>query len=408
MSNVHKYPLFMIPFSPPRIDQETIDEVVDTLQSGWITTGPKTLKFEEELSIYCGNKDTVCLNSATAGLQLMLHWYGVKRGDEVIVPAYTYCATGNVVNHFGAKLILVDINAEDFNISLKKIEEAITSKTKVIMPVDIGGLPCDYDAINKLVERKKSLFVPTSENQEKLGRILILSDAAHSFGASYNGKKAGSLTDVSVFSFHAVKNLSTAEGGAVALNLPEPFNNEDIKKELKVKSLHGQSKDAFSKMQVGAWRYDVVESGFKCNMTDIQSAIGLVELRRYQSNLDRRKSIFDIYNRRFESYSWAKQPINKTNEKESSYHLYMLRINRATEEQRDLIITKISEKNIAVNVHFLPLPMLTAFKDHDINNYPEAYNQYSNEISLPVYYNLTDEQANQVADAVIEAVEHVL
>ncbi len=398
----------MIPFSPPRIDQETIDEVVDTLQSGWITTGPKTLKFEEEITTYCGNKDTVCLNSATAGLQLMLHWYGVKRGDEVIVPAYTYCATGNVVNHFGAKLILVDINAEDFNISIKRIEEAITSKTKVIMPVDIGGLPCDYKMINELVERKRELFVPTSENQEKLGRIMVLSDAAHSFGASYNGKKAGSLTDVSVFSFHAVKNLSTAEGGAVALNLPEPFDNEMIKKELKVKSLHGQSKDAFSKMQVGAWRYDVVESGFKCNMTDIQSAIGLVELRRYQSNLDRRKSIFDLYNKRFESYNWAKQPISITEEKESSYHLYMLRINGATEEQRDLIITKISEKNIAVNVHFLPLPMLTAFKDHDITNYPEAYHQYSNEISLPVYYNLTDDQAHQVADAVIEAVENVL
>lgn len=398
----------MIPFSPPRIDQETIDEVVDTLQSGWITTGPKTLKFEEELTTYCGNKDTVCLNSATAGLQLMLHWYGVKRGDEVIVPAYTYCATGNVVNHFGAKLILVDINAEDFNISIKRIEEAITSKTKVIMPVDIGGLPCDYKMINELVERKRELFVPTSENQEKLGRIMVLSDAAHSFGASYNGKKAGSLTDVSVFSFHAVKNLSTAEGGAVALNLPEPFDNETIKKELKVKSLHGQSKDAFSKMQVGAWRYDVVESGFKCNMTDIQSAIGLVELRRYQSNLDRRKSIFDLYNKRFESYNWTKQPISITEEKESSYHLYMLRINGATEEQRDLIITKISEKNIAVNVHFLPLPMLTAFKDHDITNYPEAYHQYSNEISLPVYYNLTDDQAHQVTDAVIEAVESVL
>lgn len=398
----------MIPFSPPRIDQETINEVIDTLQSGWITTGPKTLKFEEELTAYCGNQATVCLNSATAGLQLMLHWYGVKRGDEVIVPAYTYCATGNVVNHFGAKLILVDINEEDFNISIKKIEEAITAKTKVIMPVDIGGLTCDYDKINELVERKKGIFNATSENQEKLGRIMVLSDAAHSFGASFNDKRAGSLTDVSVFSFHAVKNLSTAEGGAVALNLPAPFDNESIKKELKVKSLHGQSKDAFSKMQVGAWRYDVVESGFKCNMTDIQSAIGLVELRRYQSNLDRRKSIFDQYNKRFEAYSWAKLPISKTKEKESSYHLYMLRVNEATEEQRDLIINKISEKNIAVNVHFLPLPMLTAFKDHNITNYPEAYNQYQKEISLPVYYNLTDDQVNQVADAVIEAVESVM
>jgi dTDP-4-amino-4,6-dideoxygalactose transaminase len=398
----------MIPFSPPRIDQKVIDEVVDTLKSGWITTGPKTMRFENELTEYCGNKATVCVNSATAGLQLILNLFGVKEGDEVIVPAYTYCATGNVVKHSGAKLVLVDVNNDDFNINLENIKKAITKKTKVIMPVDIGGLPCDYTELNNLVNSPevKALFSSNTPFQEKLGRILILSDAAHSIGASLNNKKTGSLTDVSVFSFHAVKNLSTAEGGAIALNLPDNFNNEEIRKALKTKSLHGQSKDALSKMKIGAWRYDVIESGFKCNMTDIQASMGLVELGRYQENLDRRKEITDIYSETFNKKEWAITPQFVTTDKVSSYHLYMLRIKNITEATRDQIIADISENQVAVNVHFQPLPLLTAFKsEFNIDDYPVAFNNYACEISLPVYYNLTNEQAKTVVETVVASVE---
>lgn len=398
----------MIPFSPPRIDDKVIDEVVDTLKSGWITTGPKTMRFEDEITAYCGNKATVCLSSATAGLQLILSLFGVREGDEVIVPAYTYCATGNVVNHSGAKLVLVDVNEDDFNINIQNIKNAITKNTKVIMPVDIGGLPCDYKAIHELINSPeiKSLFTPNNELQEKLGRILILSDSAHSFGGSTNGVMAGALTDVSVFSFHAVKNLSTAEGGAIALNLPDDFDNEDLRRQLKTKSLHGQSKDALSKMKAGGWKYDVIESGFKCNMTDILAAIGLVELGRYEENLARRKEITEIYNEAFSQKEWALTPNFTPDGKVSSYHLYMLRIKNITEEIRDKIIIEISENQVAVNVHFQPLPLLTAFKnDFNISDYPVAFNNYACEISLPVYFNLTNEQAKTVIDTVIKAVE---
>lgn len=398
----------MIPFSPPRIDDKVIDEVVDTLKSGWITTGPKTMRFEDEITAYCGNKATVCLNSATAGLQLILSLFGIKEGDEVIVPAYTYCATGNVVNHSGAKLVLVDVNEDDFNINIQNIKKAITKNTKVIMPVDIGGLPCDYKSIHEIINSPeiKSLFTPNNELQEKLGRILILSDSAHSFGGSTNGVMAGALTDVSVFSFHAVKNLSTAEGGAIALNLPDGFDNEDLRKQLKTKSLHGQNKDALSKMKVGGWKYDVIESGFKCNMTDIQAAMGLVELNRYQENINRRKEITEIYNEAFSQKNWALTPNFTPNNKISSYHLYMLRINNITEETRDKIIAEISENQVAVNVHFQPLPLLTAFKNNfNISDYPVAFNNYACEISLPVYFNLTNEQAKTVIDTVVKAVE---
>lgn len=398
----------MIPFSPPRIDDKVIDEVVDTLKSGWITTGPKTMRFEDEITAYCGNKATVCLSSATAGLQLILSLFGIKEGDEVIVPAYTYCATGNVVNHSGAKLVLVDVNEDDFNINIQNIKKAITKNTKVIMPVDIGGLPCDYKAIHELINSPeiKSLFTPNNELQEKLGRILILSDSAHSFGGSTNGVMAGALTDVSVFSFHAVKNLSTAEGGAIALNLPDGFDDEDLRKQLKTKSLHGQSKDALSKMKAGGWKYDVIESGFKCNMTDIQASIGLVELARYKENLARRKEITEIYNEAFSQKKWALTPNFTPDDRISSYHLYMLRIKNITEEIRDKIILEISENQVAVNVHFQPLPLLTAFKsDFNISDYPVAFNNYACEISLPVYFNLTNEQAKTVIDTVIKAVE---
>jgi dTDP-4-amino-4,6-dideoxygalactose transaminase len=400
----------MIPFSPPRIDQQIIDEVIDTLQSGWITTGPKTLKFENELSKYCGNPATVCVSAATPGIQLLLSWMGIGEGDEVIVPAYTYCATANVVVHSGAKLIMVDVNEEDFNINVKKIKEVITERTKIIMPVDIAGLPCDYNEIYELINSPEvnKLFTPRNDIQKQLGRIAVVSDSAHSIGALYHGKRAGSLADVSVFSFHAVKNLSTAEGGAIALNMPKPFDNEELRKKLKTMSLHGQSKDAFSKMQLGAWRYDVVESGFKCNMTDIQASMGLVELARYEGNLARRREIMTRYNEAFSAYSWAKTPVFEQKNKTGSFHLYLFRIEGITETQRDLIIHEISEKQVAVNVHYLPIPMLTAFKStYDISHYPQTYLNYACEISLPVYYTLTNEQIDIVTKTVIESVEKI-
>jgi len=402
----------MLPFSPPHIDQKIIDEVIDTLKSGWITTGPKTKLFEKKLTAYCGNKATLCLNSATAGLEIMLRWFGVKEGDEVILPSYTYSATANVVIHCGAKPVFVDV-ADDFNIDVEQVRKAITPKTKVIMPVDFAGYPCDYEQLNAIVNdaEVKKHFNPQSENQQKLGRILILSDAAHSFGARYQGKVAGSLTDISVFSFHAVKNLTTAEGGAVALNLPAPFDNEEEYKLLCVKTLHGQNKDALAKTRPGNWRYDIVEAGYKMNMTDIMASIGLVELERYDSLiLPKRKSIFDQYSAAFAQHDWAIIPEYETGAKKSSYHLYPLRIKNVTEAQRDDIIARIFEKQVSVNVHFIPVPMMSFYvgKGYDIKNYPNCFALYANEISLPVYMNLSTEQVNLVIDAVINSVNEVI
>jgi dTDP-4-amino-4,6-dideoxygalactose transaminase len=404
----------MIPFSPPRMDQHIVDAVSEVLLSGWITTGPKTKEFENQLSDYVGCRKTICLNSATAGMELVLRWFGVQAGDEVIIPAYTYCATANVVMHCGATPIMVDINPNDFNISLQRIKERITAKTKVIIPVDIAGFPCDYDEIYRLIneEQVKMLFSPRNAHQERLGRILIMADAAHSIGSSYKGKMHGSVTDITVFSFHAVKNLTTSEGGAVCMNLPESFDVEEIYTSLNRKSLHGQSKDALAKVKAGGgnWRYDVIEPGYKCNMMDIQAAIGLIELGRYESNLSRRKEIFSRYEAGFVNQSWAIRPIFKTEEKESSYHLYMLRIKDATEGQRDEIINRIFDKQVSVNVHFQPLPLLTAYKSigYKMDNYPVAFDNYKNEISLPVYFNLTDDQLDTVVKAVCEAVNEVL
>jgi dTDP-4-amino-4,6-dideoxygalactose transaminase len=392
------------------MDQKIIDEVVDTLKSGWITTGPKVKKFEEALTKYGGHQSTLCVNSASAGLELMLRWFGVKEGDEVIVPAYTYSATANVVVHCGARPVMVDIGS-DFNISVKNIEKAITKNTKAIMPVDLGGFPCDYDEINALVRRPDILsqFHPTTNEQKQLGRILVLSDAAHSIGAVYKGKKIGSLTDITVYSFHAVKNLTTAEGGAVCLNLPEPFDNSAIQQYLKVKSLHGQTKDAFSKTQLGGWRYDIIEPGYKFNMTDIQAAMGLVELARYDSDmLVRRKQIFDSYSEAFSRKEWAQIPVYEMDEKKSSYHAYLLRIKNITESRRDQIIQKIFESGVAVNVHFIPLPMMTYYKTkgYNIEDYPMTYNNYSREISLPVYYDLSDGMLEEVIQSIVNSVEN--
>ncbi len=401
----------MIPFSPPRIDQKIIDEVVAALQSGWITTGPRTKKFEKQIAEYTGVEKVLCLNSATAGLEIMLRWFGVKEGDEVILPAYTYSATANVVIHCGAKPVLVDVNANDFNISLQRIADAINSKTKVIMPVDIGGFPCDYESIMNLAKGSSALFKASNDVQQKLGRILVLSDTAHSIGALYNGKKVGGDVDASVFSFHAVKNLTTAEGGAVCLNLPAPLNNEEIYQALNIKALHGQNKDALAKMQKGSWEYDVVEAGYKWNMPDILAAIGLVELERYDSEtLPRRKEIFDQYLVNFSNKDWAQLPVYKTDNSESSYHLFLLRIKNISEQQRNKIIQLISEKDVSVNVHFKPLPLLSFYKSlgYKMEDYPIAFDNYSREISLPVYFNLTGEQVDFVSNTVIESVEKVL
>ena len=402
----------MIPFSPPRIDQRVIDEVTAALTSGWITTGPRTKLFEQQLTEYCGNKCTVAVSSWTAGMELLLRWWGIGEGDEVIVPAITYCASANVIVHTGAKPVMVDLNADDFNLSIAAIKKAITPRTKAIMPVDLAGFPCDYDAIFALVNDPEinKLFHANSPNQEKLGRILIAADAAHSFGATYKGKKSGSLADVTCFSFHAVKNLTTAEGGTMSINLPDQFDHEEIYKVLCMKMLHGQSKDALAKSQKGNWRYDVIEPGYKCNMTDIQAAIGLVELARFQENIDRRKTICLAYNEGLSSEKWALLPVLKDEKRETCYHLYQLRIAGASEPQRDEIMQAIFDQDVSVNVHFQPLPLLTAYKNlgYKMEDYPEAWNKYANEITLPVYFDLTDEQVQIVITAVKNAVKQVI
>ena len=344
----------MIPFSPPRIDEKVLKEVNEALMSGWITTGPRTKLFEKKISDYCGCKTTVAVSSWTMGMEVFLRWWGIGPGDEIIIPVYTYCASANVVLHTGAKAVMVDVSKDDFNIAIDKIEAAITSKTKVIMPVDISGFPCDYNEILNLANKHKEVFTPNNTKQSKLGRILIASDAAHSFGALYFGKRSGSLADVTCFSFHAVKNLTTAEGGAVCFNLPDDFDHDEIYKDFVTITLHGQSKDALAKSKKGGWKYDVLVPGYKCNMTDIQAAIGLVELDRYQENLERRKEIFNAYDAAFSKKSWAILPIHEHSEKTSSYHLYLLRIKNISEDQRDEIIQEIFNNDVAVNVHFSP------------------------------------------------------
>lgn len=396
--------MIKVPFSPPRMDQKIADEVVATLYSGWITTGPRTRKLEENLAEYIHVPEVVCLGSATAGMELALRWFGVREGDEVIVPVYTYCATANVVLHCGAKVVFCDVS-DDFNIDIDLVESLITDKTKVIMPVDIGGMPCDYNELNALVRRSDIVekFTPNSEEQNQLGRILLLADAAHSVGAKYDGKMSGSLADISTFSFHAVKNLVTAEGGSVCLNLPEPFKNQEIAKSLKRNSLHGQSKDALEKTKVGGWRYDIMEPGYKCNMTDLQAAIGLIELERYESDmLVKRREIFKKYDSLLSDFDWANTPEYHTEKKLSSFHIYMLRIDGVTENQRDVMMDKIAEQQVAVNVHFQPLPLFTAYKNlgYSIDDFPEAFKQYSQEITLPVFYDITDEQIEAVVSAV--------
>lgn len=396
-----------IPFSPPYIDDSVVAEVVDSLRSGWITTGPKAKALEAEIKKLCGAQEVLCVNSWTSGAILMLRWLGVKAGDEVIVPAYTYSATALAVLHAGATPVMVD-SGKDFNISVEGIRKAITSRTKAVLPVDIGGFPCDYEAINALVEepRIKAMFEASSPVQEKLGRILVMSDAAHSLGARYsNGKRTGCETDVAVFSLHAVKNVTTAEGGAICLNLPAPFDNGQLYKELRIMSLNGQTKDAFTKTQAGAWRYDIVGLGMKCNMADVNAAIGLAQIRQYDKLLAERKRVFETYRKGFADCPWAVYPPSIQGGRESSYHLYALRIKDFDERRRDEMINRISQKDVAVNVHFVPMPMFTFFKGlgYRIEDYPQAYKNYSCEISLPVYPQLTDEQIEYILQVVKEA-----
>ena len=401
----------MIPFSPPRIDQKICDEVVAALKSGWITTGPRTKLFEKKITEYCGNKNTLCLNSATAGLEVLLRWFGVGAGDEVILPAYTYSATANVVIHCGARPVFVDVKADDFNIDPAAVEKAITAKTKVIMPVDFGGMPCDYAELHQVLERQKQQFVAGNDLQKMLGRILILSDAAHSFGASTNGQKTGSLTDVSVFSFHAVKNLTTAEGGAVALNLPAPFDNEAIYRKLCVTTLHGQNKDALAKTQKGNWKYDIVEAGYKCNMTDLTAAIGLVELERYENDtLPKRKHLVELYSGLLGNDTRFQLPVFETATKKSCFHLYPLRIHGITEAQRDAIMQEIFNQDVSVNVHFIPVPAMSFYKNmgYNVADYKTTLDNFCREISLPVFYDMTDDQVRTVVKVVVDALNKVV
>jgi dTDP-4-amino-4,6-dideoxygalactose transaminase len=401
-----------IPFSPPFVDEDVINEVVDSLKSGWITTGPKVNALEQEICKLTKVPRTVCVNSWTSGAILVLKWFGIKPGDEIILPAYTYSATALAVLHCGAKPVMVDVTG-DFNIDVKLIENAVTSKTKIIMPVDIAGWPCNYDEIMSLVEKSsiKNLFLAESAKQRRLGRILVLSDAAHSIGAVYKAKSTGLLADITIFSFHAVKNITTAEGGAICINLPNQFDIEAEYKIMKLYTLNGQNKDAFTKSQAGSWKYDILFEGLKVNLPDLNAAVGLAQIRKYKSYLLlERRRIALRYESFFSKYSFFQPPMLKDENREASYHIYALRINNILEWQRDKIIEIISQTGISVNVHFIPMPLLTLFKNlgYNINDYPIAYDNYSREISLPIYPQLTNEQIDYICDAVLLAYKNVL
>lgn len=400
-----------IPFSPPYIDDDVINEVTDSLRSGWITTGPKVKALEEEVCKLSGARRALGVNSWTSGAILVLRWLGLQPGDEVIVPAYTYSATALAVLWAGGKPVMVD-SGEDFNISVEAIRRAITPRTRAILPVDIAGFPCDYDAIMSLVSEPevKAMFSPTSDVQRQLGRIIVVSDSAHSIGAHYNGKRSGSETDIAIFSLHAVKNVTTAEGGIICLNMPEPFDNDKLYADMRLFSLNCQTKDAFTKSKAGGWRYDIIGQGMKCNLADVNAAIGLAQIRKYEGLLKERKRVFTRYNDALKQYDWALTPPAVTPGKESSYHVYALRIKDVTEQQRDEIIQEIAKSEVAVNVHFVPMPMLTLFREkgYDIKDYPQAYRNYAHEISLPIYPQLTDEQADFVIRTVVEAHNKVM
>ena len=394
-----------IRFSPPDVGEAEIEEVVEAIRSGWITTGPKTKKFEQEITNLCNTDRTVCLNSSTASMEMTLRMLGIGQGDEVITSAYTYTASCSVICHVGATPVLVDINSDNFEMDYNKLESAITSKTKAIIPVDISGVMCDYDRISKVVESKKDIFEPTSDMQKKLGKIAIIADSSHAIGAMRNGKMAGEYADFTCFSFHAVKNLTTAEGGAVTWKKNENFDSDEVYKKYQLLSLHGQTKDAFHKNQLGAWEYDIVEPAYKCNMTDIMAGIGLAQIKRYPGLVKRRHEIIKLYEEKLKGHKvkLLEHCNDKTNSK-SSGHLFIVRIDGIDESIRNEIIVKMAERGIATNVHYKPLPMLTAYKNlgFDIKDYPNSYNFYKCEITLPLYSLLTDEEANYVIDNFVE------
>lgn len=395
-----------IPFSPPDISESEIQEVISALKSGWITTGPKTKEFERQIKEYIGADGCACLNSATAAMELTLRLLGVGPGDEVITSAYTYTATASVINHVGAKIVFVDTAKDSFEMDYDKLAEAITDKTKVIMPVDIAGKLCDYDRIYDVINSKISLFKPKTKLQSSIGRIAVLADSAHGFGAEKNGIKSGNFADFTSFSFHAVKNLTTAEGGAVVWKSIEGIDDDWIYNQYMLASLHGQSKDALAKTKLGAWEYDILYPAYKCNMTDINAAIGLRQLERYEGLLARRREIIEKYNEAFNKIGLLPLKHFDDNSK-SSGHLYLLRIPDFKVEDRNRLITKLAEKGIATNVHYKPLPMMTAYKDlgFNINDYPNAYAMYENEITLPLHTKLSDDEVDYVIENVLQVLK---
>lgn len=392
-----------IPFSPPDISQVEIDNVIEVLKSGWITTGPKTKEFERRIAKYCNTEKAVCLNSATAALEMTLRVLGIGEGDEVITSAYTYTASASVITHVGAKIVLVDTAKNSYEMDYEKLEDAITENTKAIIPVDLAGVMCNYDKIFELVNRKRSLFKGNNKIQKALGRVIIVADGAHAFGAKYKGQMCGSVADFTSFSFHAVKNLTTAEGGAVTWRSIEGIDNEELYKRYMILSLHGQTKDALSKTKIGAWEYDILEPAFKCNMTDIMAAIGLAQLDRYEDMLKYRKKIISMYDEEISKLNNIQVLKHYTDDLESSGHLYLVRFIGKDEAYRNTIITKMAEEGIAVNVHYKPLPMLTAYKNlgFDINNYPNSYEMYKNEITLPLNTLLSKEQVEYVVEKLL-------
>ena len=398
-----------IPFSPPDITDVEIENVIEVLKSGWITTGPKTKEFERKIADYCNTNRAICFNSATAGMEMTLRLLGIKEGDEVITSAYTYTASASVINHVGAKIVLVDTGVDSYEMDYEKLEEAITEKTKAIIPVDLAGVMCDYDKIFEIVNRKKDLFKANNEIQEAIGRVAVLADGAHSFGASYKGKMAGSVADFTSFSFHAVKNLTTAEGGAVTWNSIDGIDDEEIYKRFNCLSLHGQTKDALAKTKIGSWEYDIIEPAYKCNMTDIMAAIGLAQLSRYEDLLNYRRDIIARYDKELMCRDDIHVLKHFTQDYTSSGHLYLIRLVGKDENFRNEVISNMAEAGIATNVHYKPLPMLTAYKNlgFNIEDYPNAFNMYKNEITLPLNTTINLEQVEYVINMLLNSKEEL-
>lgn len=407
--NIGKFPMKLrkIDFSPPDITRKEISRVIKVLKSGWITTGPVTKEFEKKIASYLNCEKVICLNSATAGMELVLRLFGIKEGDEVITTCYTFASTANVIIHTGAKPVFVDVKKESFNIDPEEIEKRITEKTKAIITVDFGGYPVDYDEIKMIIERNRNKY--KSNFKYSLNRILFLADCAHSFGAEYNSKKTGTLADFSVFSFHAVKNLTTAEGGAICFNSIENFSSDTFYKEFQLFSLHGQDKDALSKIKEGQWKYDIKLAGYKYNMTDIQAALGLAQLERYNKILKKRETLFNYYNELLKNHErFILPPFNEKNKK-PSYHLYPLRIQGLNEEKRDLLIEKLKEVGISCNVHFIPLVMHSYYKNsgYSINDFPNSYQMYKNEISLPLHTKLKYNDIEYTVDNLLKIIKRL-